>query len=89
MLLYVCTYIRMSKHFRLWGSNGSLDRDGMCRNGGETMVLVSDRSVARGTSDRAKPCKKPLVKGAGQTNGGIRLKLGGPLATMNGLNPLG
>ena len=33
--------------------------------------------------------KKSVAKGAGQTNGQIRLKLGGLMSTMGGLNPFG
>ena len=35
------------------------------------------------------PAKKVAAKGAGQTNGRIRLILGGLIANMSGLNPLG
>ena len=53
------------------------------------MVLVSDRSAARGKSQvrSCKPSKKVVAQGAGQTNGRIRLKLCGLIATISGLSP--
>ena len=60
----------------------------MRQNGERTMVTVSDQSGARGTCHVRwyKPLEKHVAKGAGQTDGGIRLKLGGLIATMGGLN---
>ena len=82
----VCVYVCLCKHFR---PNGWFDWDGqiLVRRAGTVekrwCYLRTDRlHVARATCDRANPCKKSMVKGAGQTNGRIRLKLGGPIATM-------
>ena len=63
----------------------------MRRNVGKTMNTVSDQSAARGTCHMRfrKPLQKIVAKGAGHTNGRIRLKLGGSIATMGGLNLLG
>ena len=57
------------------------------RNGGKT-ISVSDRSIARSTCHvrTRKLLQKALVKGTGQANGRIRLKSGGPIATMGWLN---
>ena len=63
----------------------------MRRNGRKTMVPTLDGSDARGTCHlrSREPLKKYLIKGAGVTIGRIRLKLGGPIGLLSGLNPLG
>ena len=95
--LCVCMYVFPSVQAlsprepeRLVGS-GRANTRSMRRSGGKTMVPVSDQSVARATChiDRANHCKKVLAKGAGQTDGRIRLKLSGLLATIGGLTLLG
>ena len=53
-------------------------------NDGRMMVPIAERLVARGN-----PCKKVVVKAAGQNNGRIRLKLCGPMATIRGQNQSG
>ena len=73
---------------RLVGS-GRADIRSMRQNGGKTTVPVPDQSVARAMCDRANPCKKAVAKDAGQANGRIRLRLGGLIATIIGLNLLG
>ena len=88
MFVRVCVCVSVSKHFRLWSPNGWSDRDGriFVRCSGKTMVPVAERSVARGTChvQSCKKCKNYVRNAAGQTNGRIRLKLGGLIATMGG-----
>ena len=63
----------------------------MRQNGGKTMVTVSNRLVARGTCHvrSRNPCKKVVVRGAGQTNGRIRPKLCMSIATLGEQLPMG
>ena len=95
--VFVCLYVCPSVQAFLALEPERLDRSGrgnirsMRRNGGKTMKQVTDRSVA---SDMARAItqtltEKTLARAAGQTNRQIRLKLGVPIATMGGLNPLG
>ena len=60
----------------------------MRRSDGKTMVLVADRSVARGRC-HVQSGKDQSERTAGQTIGRIRLKLGGPNATIGGHVSLG
>ena len=91
--LYACMSVQAFSPLepkRLVGS-GRANTHSMCRNGGKTMLTVSDRSVAGGTCHVRwfKPLQKIVAKGAGQTNGQIRPKFGGPIATMSGINLFG
>ena len=75
---------------RLVGS-GRANIHSMRRNSGKTKVSLIDRSVARGMCHvrSRKPFEKDVARDAGQTNGLTRLKPGGMIATMGGLNPYG
>ena len=70
---------------RLVGS-GRANNHSMRRNGGKTLVTVSDRPVARGTCHvrSRKPLQKDVAQGAGQTNGKIRLKPPISIAKLSG-----
>ena len=47
----------------------------------------ANHGAISGTCQRANPCKKYVDRDAGLTNGRIRLKLCGLIATMGGQNP--
>ena len=53
-------------------------------SGGKPMVPIANRPVALGTChvQSCKSCKNHERHATGQTNGRIRLKLGGPITTM-------
>ena len=90
--LSVCMYFRQAfstlEPKRLVGS-GRANSHSMRRSGGKTMATVSNRSVAHGTCHvrSRKPLQKNCTPGSGQTNKRTRLKLGGLIATVDGLHP--
>ena len=86
----------MPKPFRLWIPNGWAEWDGRtfvrCAGRAERrwyLFQTNRLHVACATCDRAGPCKNVVAKSAGQTNGRIRLKLGGLIAIMSGLTLFG
>ena len=84
----VCVYVCPSTFVSGAGTAGSIGT-------GEYSFDAPERQKDDGNGFRPigctwhVPCKKVVAKGAIQTNGRIQMKLGGPIATMGGLNPFG
>ena len=86
---YLSVSVCLLKHFGTWSTNGWADqgRLGFVRRAGTAgrrwCQLQSDWChMARGTCQRANPCKTSVDRAAGLSNGQIPLKLYGPIATM-------
>ena len=84
-------FVRLFKHFGLWSPNRWADRDGQifvrCAGATERQLcqLWADRLHLVGVTcicNIAKSCKKYVINASGQTKGRIRLKHGGPIATV-------